>query len=95
MDEIKFGLPPSMEVPPEPPQKRAEELGETLRREKRENRRRGFELKQPPKKEEEKEIKQASPEEAKAAAVKLAPRVPVQEKGKINKKKPKGRVRPL
>lgn len=98
--DIIIGAPEHMEMPPEPPQLRAEEVG-LVRKPNRPERSRGFELKQPEraeKKEEEREekIEKVTPAEAKAAAVRPnLDRVPVRQKGKIARKAPRGQARPL
>lgn len=98
--DIIIGAPEHMEMPPEPPQKRAEEVG-LAHKPNRPERRRGFELKQPEraeKKEEEKEekVEKVTPAEAKAAAVRPnLDRTPVRQKGKIARKAARGQARPL
>lgn len=85
-------------MPPEPPQKRAEEVG--LVRKPEHNKSRGFEsLKQPerPKaKNEEVMVQKATPAQAKAEALKpKLDRIPVRKEGKIARKSPRGQARPL
>ena len=99
MEEIIIGAPEFMEMPPEPPQKRAEEVG-LVRKPHRQERNKGFELPQPQRaeKEEEKEekVEKVTPAEAKAAAVRPnLDRTPVRRKGKIARKAPRGQARPL
>jgi hypothetical protein len=99
MEEIIIGAPEFMEMPPEPPQKRAEEVG-LVRKPHRQERNKGFELPQPQRaeKEEEKEekVEKVTPAEAKAAAVRPnLDRAPVRQKGKIARKAPRGQARPL
>jgi hypothetical protein len=97
--DIVIGAPEFMEMPPEPPQKRAEEVG-LVRKPHRQERNKGFELPQPQRveREEEKEekVEEVTPAEAKAAAVRPnLDRLPVRQKGKIQRKAPRGQARPL
>jgi len=99
MEEIIIGAPEEMEMPPEPPQQRAEELG-LVRRPNKPIHRRGFELPQPEraekKEEKEEKIEKVTPAQAKAAAVRPnLDRAPVRQKGKIQRKAPRGQARPL
>ena len=98
--DIIIGAPEHMEMPPEPPQLRAEEVG-LVRKPHRQERNKGFELPQPSRAEkkeekEEEKIEEVTPAEAKAAAVRPnLDRAPVTQKGKIQRKAPRGQARPL
>lgn len=98
MEDIKLGFPSDMEMPPEPPQKRAEELEDAVVV-KKPTRNKGFEqLKQPQKKkpEPEKTVVKATPEEAKAEALRpKLDRPQIRQGGKIVRKGPKGQARPI
>lgn len=98
MEDIKIGEPLGSEMPPEPPQLRAEEIGQSQEVAKRKSKKEGFAIKQPVKKKEVKvdEVRKVTPEEAKAEA--LRPRLDrpqVRREGKIARKVPKGQARPL
>jgi hypothetical protein len=102
MEEIIIGAPEEMQMPPEPPQKRAEEVGAEYRPNRpQQHKGRGFnqpELKQPekPKVVEEVKVEKVSPEVAKAEAIKPNIERAVQtQKGKIVRKASRGRARPL
>ena len=87
-------------MPPEPPQKRAEEIGLKSHRPDPKKRSGFGELKQPErpkaKKEEKEEVKAVSPETAKAEAIRPNVEKPKQTmRGKIARKAPKGAARPL
>ena len=100
MEEIIIGTPEELQMPPEPPQKRAEEVGASHNKPTH-KRGRGFnqpELKQPekPKEVEEVKVEKVSPEAAKAAAIKPnIERATQVQKGKIARKASRGRARPL
>lgn len=99
MEDIRIGEMPGSEMPPEPPQQRAEEIGQDQKIKKRTSKKEGFSVKQPVKKQakkEEEEVKTASPEEAKAEAMRpKLDRPQVVREGKIRRKIPKGSARPL
>ena len=101
MEEIIIGAPEEMQMPPEPPQKRAEEVGAAHRPNKPQHKGRGFnqpEIKQPekPKVVEEAKVEKVSPEAAKAEAIKPNIERAVQtQRGKIARKASRGRARPL
>ena len=100
MEEIIIGTPEEMQMPPEPPQKRAEEVG-AAHAKPTPKKGRGFnqpEIKQPakPKVVEEAKVEKVSPEAAKAEAIKPNIERAVQtQKGKIARKASRGRARPL
>ena len=95
MEEIRIGEPLEMEMPPEPPQLRAEDVGQEQVQEKRTKKKEGFSFKQPErKKEEPKPV--VTPAEAKAEALKpRLDRPNVIQEGKIRSKAPKGTPRPI
>jgi len=101
MEEIIIGAPEEMQMPPEPPQQRAEEVGAVYHQEKPQHKGRGFnhpEIKQPvrPKEVEEVKVEKVSPEAIKAEAVRPNIERAVQtQKGKIARKASRGRARPL
>jgi len=100
MEELKIGMPEEHRMPPEPPQKRAEELGLKNHAADRKKKNGFAELKQPerhqPKKEESKVVKPVSKETAKAEAIRPNIEKPKKTvKGKIARKAPKGAARPL
>ena len=101
MEDLIIGAPEEMQMPPEPPQKRAEEVGAVHRPNKPTKKNRGFdypELKQPakPKQVEEAAVEKVSPEAAKAEAIRPNIQRSVRtEKGKIARKAARGRARPL
>jgi hypothetical protein len=100
MENIRIGESEEMKMPPEPPQKRADELeGYVDTRAKRKTKSGFKDLEQPkPNKEvkKEEEVKKVTPAEAQAEAMK--PRIDrpsVLREGKIARRTPKGAARPL
>lgn len=101
MEDIIIGAPEELQLPSEPPQQRAEEVGAVHRQSKPQQKGRGFnqpEIRQPekPKVAEEGGVEQVSPEVAQAEAIRPnIDRVLVSQKGKITRKASRGRARPL
>ena len=102
MEEIRIGGFDDMEMPPEPPQKRASELEGYVDNRAKRNTKSGFaDLKQPERKkakpkEEEVVIEAVSPEKAQAEASKPSiDRISAEREGKISRKVPRGIARPL
>ena len=101
MEEVRIGSFENFEMPPEPPQKRAEELEDHVdnRAKKRISRKGSSQMSQPVRKKKDEEgadIEKASPEKAKAEAIKPnIDRPKVTREGKIARKTPKGIARPL
>lgn len=88
------------EMPPEPPQLPASEVGQARKPNKPEHKKpNGFEMKQPEReepKEEKKELEKVTPAQAKAEAIRpKLDRAPVRREGKTIRKAPKGQARPL
>jgi hypothetical protein len=101
MEEIRIGGFDDMEMPPEPPQKRASELEGYVDNRAKRNTKSGFaDLKQPerkkakPKKEDVIEV--VTPEQAQAEASRPSiDRISAEREGKISRKVPRGIARPL
>lgn len=96
MEKIEIGSFDHADMPPEPPQLRAEEVGQGFKPKREKSRR--PELKQPERKEKKKEevveVKTPAENRAEAMRPKLDRPVVVRE-GKIARRTPKGQARPL
>jgi hypothetical protein len=86
------------DMPPEPPQLPASEVGQSRKHHRSEKKPSGFELRQPEREEpkEEKELAPVTPEQARAEALRpRLDRAPVRREGKTVRKAPKGQARPI